>query len=441
MKQFLFVAIACLFALNGKANTDSLNLSRYLSVLEKNNKAMLSTCVRKGGILEYNQAIGYADLAHAKKNNVYTLFRIGSITKMFTAVMIFQLIEEGKLKQDEKLSTFFPSIPNATKITISNLLNHRSGIFSFTDDEAYLSKLSKAHTEAELISWIQSFKPAFEPDSKADYSNSNYVLLGLIVEKLSKSSYEKELLKRICSKANLSDTKVGRNIVAANNEAMSYSVGTKGWEPETETHPSIPLGAGIIVSTSLDLCKFIEALFEGKLIKQESLEEMKKITDGYGKGMFSFPFDDKTFYGHNGGIDGFSSTLGYNPDDKTAFCILSNGLDIDMNDIAIAVLSATYQQRIQIPSFETKALSSEAMKSLSGEYANSQIGMKINITKEGEQYFAQATGQEKFPLEKVSEVEYKFDAAGVKILFNKESNGDVPSFTLYQAKNKLVFKK
>ncbi len=353
--------------------------------------------------------------------------------------MILQLIEEKKLSLDTKLDKFFPTIPNASKITIEQLLSHRTGLQNFTSEEDYMTYHTKAKSDQELIALFEKGKTEFEPSTQHSYSNTNYVLLTFIIEKITKKSYADELRKRICAKANLGDTYVGGKINTEKNEAHSYSFENNSWVTSDETDMSIPRGAGNIVSNTRDLSMFIEALFDGKLISQTSLSNMMDLKDGYGLGMIRLPFGKNWFYGHTGGIDGFESMLAYNQDNKVAFCILGNGYNYPLNDIAIAMLSAYYNKPYSIPSFETKKISIDNAKGFDGVYNNDKIGMKITIKEDGGILTAQATGQSAFPLDKVSELNYKFEAAKIEITFIKENDGGIRSFKLNQGGMDLVF--
>ncbi len=208
-----FTTIIVLFALTGfsfSQDLDKTKLDKFFDSLAENNKAMGSLSIRKDGDVLYNRAIGYSKIDGAEKisSTTQTKYRIGSITKMFTATMIFQLIEQGKLKQTDTLDKFFRQIPNAKKITITNLLNHRSGIHNFTDDADFLKWMTKPKKQAEMLSIISKNKSDFEPDTKSSYSNSNYVLLGYIIEKVSGKTYQKFLEKNIASKIGLKNTVV-----------------------------------------------------------------------------------------------------------------------------------------------------------------------------------------------------------------------------------------
>src|SRR5690606_32340811 len=117
---------------------------------------------------------------------------------------------------------------------------------------------------------------------------------------------------------------------------------------------SIPLGAGSLVSTTHDLVRFIEGLFAGELVSKTTLQKMLVMKDGYGLGIFQFPFDEKYCYGHTGGIDEFHSMLGYFPGDSLAFAFTGNGQNMEMNDLAIGVLSICFDRANEIPDFNVE---------------------------------------------------------------------------------------
>ncbi len=436
-KVFFLIAVCSTHVLMAQLNTKKLD--SLMMQLDRNQKAMVSVFLSEKGAIIYQKAFGFCEVEKKQLANVYTQYRIGSISKMFTSVMIMQLIEEKKLSLDTKLNTFYPTIPNASKITIEQLLSHRTGLQNFTSEEDYLSYHTMPKREQELIAMFEKGKTEFEPNAQHSYSNTNYVLLSFILEKISKNSYSDELRKRICAKANLGDTYVGDKINVEKNEALSYEYENNTWQKSDETDMSIPRGAGNIVSNTRDLSMFIEALFYGKLISIMSLAKMMDLKDGYGLGMIRLPFDKNWFYGHTGGIDGFESMLAYNQEHKVAICILGNGYNYSINDIAIAMLSAYFNKPYSIPTFETKKISLDKSVGFNGVYNNDKLGMKISIKNDAGILTAQATGQSAFPLEKVSDLNYKFDAAKIEILFIKENDGGIRSFRLKQGGMDLLF--
>jgi len=355
---------------------------------------------------------------------------------MFTATMIFQLIEEGKLTLNDRLANWFPELPNAQKITIGNMLNHRSGLHNFTNDTAYWHYMTRSHTEAEMAAIFAKQKPDFEPDEKADYSNTNFVLLGYIVEKITKKTYAKELKERITSIIGLNDTYYGDKGSVKNNEAFSYVFAVK-WMPMDETDMSIPAGAGAIVSTPNDLTKFIEALFAGKLISADHLNMMKTLKDNYGMAMFEMDFNERKGYGHTGGIDGFRSILTYFPNEKLAITYCSNGGIYSVNKVRDAALSIYFNKPFTMPDFNATQLKPEVLDKYIGIYSSKQIGFKVTITRDNGTLIAQGTNQPQFALVPVAQDRFSIDETGIILDFDLAKN----RFVLEQGNSETYFTK
>ena len=398
-----------------------LALDSLFQILDENNRFMGSLSISENGKVAYSKTIGKAELASGKSSDNLTKYRIGSISKMFTACLIFQAIEENKLNLKENINRFFPKIANSKEITIGNLLNHRSGIHNYTNDTSYFNYYTASKSQKEMLEIIQAGGSDFKPNSKAEYSNSNYILLSFILEKIYKKSYEELLELKIIQPLGLKNTYFGKKLELAKNECASYRFSGK-WELEKETHSSVSLGAGGIVSTTEDLLFFITNLFNGKIIQTSSLEQMMKLEDGFGMGIFSVPFYDKKGFGHNGGIDGFSSFLYTFPEEKISIALTSNGSRFNNNDISIAALSACFDLPVQLPSFSKLELRSEDLDKYLGSYANSEIPIKISITKDSLSLIGQATGQPSFTLETIGKDSFEFSPAGVEIQFIPEKN-------------------
>jgi CubicO group peptidase (beta-lactamase class C family) len=413
-------------------------LDSLLNLLAEKNKAMGSLAISKNGNILYAKAIGYCLIDPQQKiaSTEKTKYRIGSISKMFTATMIFQLIEEGKLELSTTLDKFFPTVPNAKLISIGNMLNHRSGIHSFTDDSTYLQWMTEPKTREEMIRVISEGKPDFEPGSKTAYSNSNFVLLGYIVEITCNKSYNAELQGRICLKIGLQDTYYGGKADVSKNESYSYSF-IDGWKQQPETDMSVPHVAGAIVSTSADLVKFITALFNGQLISEKSLNKMKTITDGLGMGMQQFPYETRVIYGHGGAIDGFNSILCYFPDDSLAIAYCSNGTVYAVNDILLGALSIYYNKPYSLPVFTIYSVKPEDLEQYVGVYSSPQVPIKVTITTKDGVLYGQGTDQPTIPLEAIAKHVFKFEMAGIVMTFNPEKN----EFLLEQGGGKYTFTK
>jgi D-alanyl-D-alanine carboxypeptidase len=396
-------------------------LDSLFTLLEKNNKAMGSIAVSKNGKIVYTRAIGYTKIDGGFKlqSDESTRYRIGSITKMFTAVLTFQLIEAGKLKLSTKLSAYYPEIKNAKTITISHLLNHRSGIHNFTDDTTYFSYMEKEKTHAEMIDIIKKGGSDFIPDTKASYSNSNFVMLGYILEKIYKQAYPVIVKEHIVQKIALENTYVGGKINTRDNECHSFFYDSI-WHKAPETDMSIPQGAGSIVSTPSDLTKFIEALFTGKLISKTSLNTMITIKDKYGMGIFQTPFYERTGYGHTGGIDGFASALSYFPNDSLSVAYTGNGVKFPVNEILVAALSSAYNKTYVLPVFSSYVVTSAELNKYLGLYANKGIPIQLNVTKVNNILQVTGTGQPTIDLDPFEKDKFKFEEAGVILHFNPD---------------------
>ncbi len=423
MKKFLLFLFCCgLFLQKTYSQSfDVQKLDSLFAVLQHNDKFMGSVALAKNGKIIYANTVGFADVQHRVKADRDTKYRIGSISKTFTAVLILKAVEQGKLKLDQNIAQFFPKIPHANEITVNQLLHHRSGIHNFTADEDYLNWNTIPKTRKQMLAIIAEGGSDFTPGTKFEYSNSNYVLLTYILEEVFNKPYAKLLQQYIAQPVGLENTYLGGAINTADHESKSYKY-MGAWKVQPETDSSIPLGAGGIVSTPTDLIKFSEALFEGDLLTPEQLKQMKTFKDGYGMGLIKVPFYDKIGYGHTGGIDGFSSVFAYFPDQHIAYALISNGTNYSINKISIAVLSAVYDKPYSIPQFSNYAVSAEDLDKYLGVYASAQIPLKITITKKGNTLIAQGTGQPAFPLTPTAENKFEFSRAGVVLKFNPEEN-------------------
>jgi len=414
----LFIFLIILTHFSFSQSFDKAKLDAYFDTLGQYNKFMGSVAIAQNGHLIYNRTMGFANIEEKQKANENTKYRIGSISKTFTATLIFKAIDEKKLSLDQTIRKFFPDIKSLDKITISHLLYHRSGIHDFTDDqEEFLKWHTQAKTEKEMLAMISKGGIDFEPGTKSDYSNSNYLLLSYILEKTFKMPYAQILDKYIVKPLALKNTYLGKKINSKNNEASSYHF-EGNWKLADETDISIPLGAGGIVSTPIDLVKFNTALFGGKVISQKSLAQMKTVNGKYGMGISAIPFYDKAGFGHSGSIDGFSATFSYFSDGDIAYALTSNGSNFNNNSISLAVLSAVFSKNYSIPDFKTVEQSTADLEKYLGTYASTAIPIKITITKENTTLIAQATGQPAIKLTSKGNHEFKFEEAGVILSFN-----------------------
>ncbi|HKP70790.1 MAG TPA: serine hydrolase domain-containing protein [Pyrinomonadaceae bacterium] len=414
----LLIAAAMFSAASGQT-FDKAKLDQFFDRLAEKNKAMGSVAVVKDGSIVYSRAIGYSQINGAEKTQLTTVnrFRIGSITKLFTATMVLQLVEAKKLKLTDTLDKFFPQVPNALKITIAQILAHRSGIHdSIIDPKMRQASRADAVSKDELLALVTKGTPDFEPDARQRYSNSGYFLLGLVIEKVTGKPYEKVLAEKITSKIGLKDTYMATgNIDLSKNEALTYMF-LGEWKPVPETHPTNLFGGGAIISTPTDMAKFIQALFDGKLVSSESLTLMKTVRDGddMGVAMEPFTFAGRTFYGHTGGADNYGAWLAYLPEEKLAVAYTTNAKVYPVKDILSGVVDIYYGRPFQVPTFEAFAVSTETLDKYVGVYSTPGAPVKLTITRKGSTLFFQPPGEQSAAqLEAIAENKFQIEGAVV----------------------------
>jgi CubicO group peptidase (beta-lactamase class C family) len=418
-KRLVLFLTASFLSLAGLAQQfDKAKLDAYFDTLASKNRFMGSVAVAQGGKLIYSKSVGFTDVEQGLKATENSKYRIGSITKTFTTVLTLMAVEENKLSLNQTIDKWFPSIGNADKITIEHMLYHRSGLHNHVDKLVNSNQHIYSITENEMIEIIIKNGNDFKPDMRTSYCNPGFILLTYILEKIYEKPFSKILEEKITTPIGLKNTYMGEKINTSNNESNSYTFLNKSWTLAPEFAVSQVIGAGAITSTPIDLVIFSHALFSGKLISENSLEKMKTIKDNFGMGLIQAPFDGKIGFGHSGGIDGFRSLFLYFPDSNISFAYTTNGINYKGNDIAIAVLSAAYNKPFDIPEFKTYELTDKDLDKYLGIYSSEQLPLKMTITKNNGELFAQATGQSAFPLEATEKNKFQYLEAGVILEFN-----------------------
>ena len=400
-------------------------LNQFLETVSTHKKAMGTVLILEKGKAIYNKTYSFKDMPTSP------IYRIGSISKTYTAVIIAKLVEAKMLRYNDVISTYFPKVPNAKRITIEQLLQHRSGLINFTDTKDYMSYAESPATELQHITRIIKNGTDFKPNQKHKYSNTGYVLLSLIAEKASGRSYSMLLNQYIVTPLKLKNTYVFNANKPKRNEVLSFEK-TEKWAPTTNTHQSVPLGAGAIASNAEEVAIFFYALFNNKLVSKKSLKKMTKMNEGYGHALFQVPYRKKIGLGHTGGIDGFRSIAAYFPDSDIVFIQLSNALSMNMNDISLATLASYYGDKFELPKFKTvKTIPSKILQTYVGKFTAKDLPLAIKISIKDGNLYAQADGQSAFPLEAYSNTEFSFPSAKIDIVFKEDGK----SFDFYQGKH------
>jgi D-alanyl-D-alanine carboxypeptidase len=269
--------------------------------------------------------------------------------------------------------------------------------------------MDKPLSHAELLRIIRDKGSDFEPGTDTDYSNSNVLVLGYIIEKVCKLSYGDALNARIVSRLSLKNTYYGKGISTKDNESTSYKFSDGHWNGVTETNLIIHGGAGAIVSTPSDMVIFMDALFAHILIRKASLDAMKTLVEGYGMGMFPDKYGDKPSYGHNGRIEEFYSALWHFPGENLTIAYCTNGIDYPRSDIMEGVLKICFHEPLSMPFGGASAALSVGLDKYLGKYASEKI--EVNCTKEGSKMYLETRGKA-FDVERVCEDYYMYAESG-----------------------------
>lgn len=411
-------------------------LDSLFTVLEAHDRMMGTVTVRKAGRVIYQRSVGYRDSsAHGwLRADEDTRYRVGSITKPFTAAMIYQLADEGRVRLDTRLSRFFPQLPGADSITLRDLLGHTSGLHELAagmDPAVPLGRDS-------LLRRVAAQPLQFAPGTARRYSNSNYLLLGYILEQVTGSPYAEQLQRRIVQRAGLRRTRYGGAVRPGENEARSYYFSDGHWALQPDDAPENAGGAGAVVSTTADLTRLLASLFEGGLISAEGLREM---TTGFvegerrsGKGLspFSIPSAERTGFSHDGSIGAFTALIGYVPEDSLALALTLNGHNYPQNRIFFHVWDVLYGVPRPLPSFEPVPLPDSVAAALAGVYTAQAYRLTITVRRAGAGLEAQTEGQDAFPLTYVGQRRFIYLRDGILVEFAEPAGGASPRFTLFQ---------
>lgn len=289
----------------------------------------------------WNGAAGYASHEQGCPLTGDHHLYIGSITKLYTAALVMEQVEKGALVLEDTLEHWV-DLPYADTITLQMLLNHTSGIPSYTDDPwfrlRYFGLPQKQWRRGELVQVIRRKSLRFEPGSRYEYSNSNYLLLGVILEEATGQSYQ-ALLRRLVGeqlglRQTLYQSRVPPLLVASGYDESLLHLGRRNLSGMRTSLVSGAFSAGGILSTASETASFVDALFTGRILSASSLVQMQTFVDapdpdapfqqGYGLGVRNLVIDGHSLVGHTGVIPGYSGIALHNPREDYTIVILSN---------------------------------------------------------------------------------------------------------------------
>jgi len=403
----------------------------------KENYPGAAVLIAKDGKILYEKGYGYADVENKIPVNINTKFRIGSITKQFTAAAILKLQENGMLSVNDPLSKFIPDFPRGDEVKIHHLLTHTSGIHSYTSDPDFINRVTVEVKPEELVEQIKKYSYEFNPGDKWNYNNSGYFILGYLIEKVSGMSYNKFLQENLFDPAGMKNTGVHTSSAKLDNEALGYAYQNDSVSKALNWDMSRAGGAGSLYSTVEDLFKWNEALFNGKILKKESLDPaFTPVTtkdsskNVYGYGWLLTEIRGLKQIGHNGGLHGFNSDLTRFPDQNFTVAVLLNcaptlpGLDATSTGRRISEIYLWQQMEDQETYEVNLSVSSISYKNYEGqyEYPGGQI---MTVSAEDDKLFAQLSGQSKFEIFPNSENEFFWKVVDAQITFIKDEKGEV----------------
>lgn len=369
-----------------KGNTDYLeSLRNYLSYHEEKGYLWGNLIVIDKGEIVVEKSYGLASVESTVKNNSKTRFQIGSLTKAFTAMLIFVLSQEKKLDINESIDKYIKDFPNSNKITIYHCLTCSSGIPNFTSfDNFWEETMRMTWTLEEMIDSFKYKERAFEPGTRFSYSSSDYLILTKIIEAVTQSSYEEALKKYLLEPLGMKDTGCGNERDISKNLADSYSY----WETEIKTpktNMSFPLGAYGIFSTTRDLLIWAEAIKTNKLIDEMLKKKMfQPFHETYACGWDISEISGSTCYQHFGDIDGFVSSIKHFAKENFTVIFLSNLEVIPVTEITTQIAKIRLGEQFMIPTEIEVQSKRESIERIIGKYVSKTKKISFEIKRERE---------------------------------------------------------
>ena len=416
-------------------------VDNYYYSLKAKSSPGLAVLVANNEKILYEKAFGYADLKNKVEATPDTKFRIGSVTKQFTAAAILKLQESGLLNVNDKLSKYIPDFPRGDEVTIHHLLTHTSGIHSYTNKPDFIDRVTRPISQDSLISSFKNDPYDFNPGEQMRYNNSGYFLLGYIINKVSGKSYEQYLRETFFIPLQMTNTGIHQAGKKMDKEAKGYSKRNGKYDDTIDWDMTWAGGAGAMYSTLEDLWKWNQALYGGKVLSKQSLDAAltqavlknnapPSMKYGYGLGLTSYRGED--IVTHSGGLHGFITHLTYYPKEKLTVVMFSNTdepeVNFDPNRIAEAFL---WQKMDKQDSYMETDLKPANLQQYTGRFELINVGV-MTMTTESDKLFAQLGGQGKFEIFPLAKDEFFWKIVEAKIKFERDEKGDIVGAVLTQ---------
>ena len=394
-----------------------------------------SVIVTKGGEPLLARGYGLANFEHEVPNTPVTKFRLGSVTKQFTAMAVLILEERDELGLDDPISEHLPDVPEAWEgVTIRHLLTHTSGIPSYTGLPGFFEEKSILPlSQEELIGLVRDLPLEFEPGSEYRYNNSGYFLLGMIVGRASGSTYESFLREEIFEPLGMADTGYDRAGPILKGRASGYERVGELVRNARYLDMGLPFSAGALYSTVEDLSRWDRALADRELISEESYRAMwTPEKNDYAFGWLVRVRDGHAEQEHAGGINGFMTQVIRYPDDGVFVAVLGNVVPEPVGEIARDLAAIVLGLPYEVPRPRAIVEVDPAiLDDYVGRYRVSPE-MVLEIVRDGDRLLGSPTGQDRAELSPTSETEFYVEAARAEVEFLRDDEGNVTGLVLIQ---------
>jgi len=385
-KKLRLLVVFYLLAISSLAHSQNMQteMADFIQGFHEYKQFNGNVLVAKDGKVLFEKSFGYANFEWDIKHSDKSKFRIGSITKQFTAMLILQLAQNNKLKLDDHLATYLPEYRQdiANKITLRQILNHTSGLGNYTQAKSFRDEYSRnPYSVDEFIRLLCSDDLVFEPGTEFRYSNSGYFILGAVIEMVTGQKYKEVLQQNILDPLKMEDTGYDSHNKIIKFRASGYDNGLAGYSNTDYLDMSIPYAAGSMYSTARDLLKWDQALYSDKLLNDAYKKQMYQVS---GQRNYALGWEvtklDKNIYGkpltriqHGGGINGFNAFISRIIEDKLLIVILNNTGGAPLTPMTNGLLAIYYDKPYEkatehVDSKLYKAFKSEGIKGLKKTY-------------------------------------------------------------------------
>jgi CubicO group peptidase (beta-lactamase class C family) len=443
MKRTILLLSTLLFLISVKAQTDSERLDEVLQAATDahifNGVALIA---RHDSILLF-KAYGWRNYEQKIPHDTNSVFQIGSVTKQFTATVILWLQEHHQLSLTDKLSKYFPEYQYAEKITIKNLLTHTSGIYNFTDRYYMDHQGDKPFHQKDFWDIVKDQPLQFEPDAEFQYSNSNYMILGYIIEKVSGKPYEKMVRELIFDKAGMIHSGFDFAHLSDPHKSVGYdTLNERTHQLARKGDSSATYAAGAIYTTAGDLYRWNKALYGNTIVSQASLQEAFTPYKGnYGYGWYIESPPGITILNHNGGIWGFQAHIKRIPQDHACIILLRNEM-LGFEDYALSLHRILYQDRDYYIPRKTISVATDSLSAYTGQYQlNSKPEFTATITIGDGQLLVTWTNFHPERVYAEKKDQFFFKAYNCQIRYQRNEKGEITGFVAHNVHQDFSYTK